>query len=245
MKPGSFGDPRKGERRVSFVVWFWNFVWYSFCGFLLETAYARLTGARGSRKCLRVLPLCPVYGAGALAILALPVGVQGRPWALFLLGGLVATGVEYAWAALCQRGLGVRFWDYAGLPGNIKGRVCLPFSLAWGALAMGLVYGVEPVMGPILGGIPAIVTGWAAAAVGSDLLLSAALCGARGTGPVSAGTLIPPDHSHHLADDVGVVAVDGVIVPGFSGSSQVCPPRRERVFTVASSSNRATTISPL
>ncbi len=157
------------------MVWFWNFVWYSFCGFLLETAYARLTGGRGSRKCLRVLPLCPVYGAGALAILALPVGVQGRPWALFLLGGLTATGVEYAWAALCQRGLGVRFWDYAGLPGNIKGRVCLPFSLAWGALAMGLVYGVEPVMGPILGGIPAIVTGWAAAAVGSDLLLSAAL----------------------------------------------------------------------
>ena len=157
------------------MVWFWNFVWYSFCGFLLETAYARLTGSRGSRKCLRVLPLCPVYGAGALAILALPVGVQGRPWALFLLGGLVATGVEYAWAALCQRGLGVQFWDYAGLPGNIRGRVCLPFSLAWGALAMGLVYGVEPVMGPILGGIPAIVTGWAAAAVGSDLLLSAAL----------------------------------------------------------------------
>lgn len=114
------------------MVWFWNFVWYSFCGFLLETAYARLTGARGSRKCLRVLPLCPVYGAGALAILALPIGVQGRPWALFLLGGLVATGVEYAWAALCQRGLGVQFWDYAGLPGNIRGRVCLPFSLAWG-----------------------------------------------------------------------------------------------------------------
>lgn len=61
------------------MVWFWNFVWYSFCGFLLETAYARLTGGGGSRKCLRVLPLCPVYGAGALAILALPSWVQGRP----------------------------------------------------------------------------------------------------------------------------------------------------------------------
>ena len=140
-------------------------MWYSFCGFLLETAYARLTGARGSRKCLRVLPLCPVYGAGALAILALPIGVQGRPWALFLLGGLVATGVEYAWAALCQRGLGVQF----------RGRVCLPFSLAWGALALGLVYGVDPVVRPLLEGVPALVTGWAAAAVGSDLLLSAAL----------------------------------------------------------------------
>ena len=157
------------------MVWFWNFVWYSFCGFLLETAYARLTGARGSRKCLRVLPLCPVYGAGALAILALPVGVQGQPWALFLLGGLVATGVEYAWAALCQRGLGVRFWDYAGLPGNIKGRVCLPFSLAWGALALPLIYFVHPAVARLTALIPPGVTWTAAATVAADMAVSGVL----------------------------------------------------------------------
>ena len=83
--------------------------------------------------------------------------------------------MEYAVHVLYDRLLGVRFWDYSQVRWNLRGRICLPFSLAWGALAMGLVYGVEPVMGPILGGIPAIVTGWAAAAVGSDLLLSAAL----------------------------------------------------------------------
>ena len=157
------------------MIWVWNFILYSFFGFLLEVAYARATGGRGDRKSLLVLPLCPVYGVGACLILLLPRTVIQNPFTLFLLGGLAATAAEYGMAILYERGLGVSFWDYTGLPGSIQGKICLPFSLAWGALAMGLVYGVEPVMGPILGGIPAIVTGWAAAAVGSDLLLSAAL----------------------------------------------------------------------
>ena len=157
-------------------LWLWTFWTYSFLGYLLERGYAIATHAdRQARKCFLLLPMCPVYGLGALAVLALPESLSGSFWSLALWGGLAATAVEYAVHVLYDRLLGVRFWDYSQVRWNLRGRVCLPFSLAWGALAMGLVYGVEPVMGPILGGIPAIVTGWAAAAVGSDLLLSAAL----------------------------------------------------------------------
>ena len=155
-------------------LWLWTFWTYSFLGYLLERGYAIATHAdRQARKCFLLLPMCPVYGLGALAVLALPESLSGSFWSLALWGGLAATAVEYAVHVLYDRLLGVRFWDYSQVRWNLRGRICLPFSLAWGALAMGLVYGVEPVMGPILGGIPAIVTGWAAAAVGSDLLLSA------------------------------------------------------------------------
>ena len=157
-------------------LWLWTFWTYSFLGYLLERGYAIATHAdRQARKCFLLLPMCPVYGLGALAVLALPESLSGSFWSLALWGGLAATAVEYAVHVLYDRLLGVRFWDYSQVRWNLRGRVCLPFSLAWGALAMGLVYGVEPVMGPILGGIPAIVTGWAAAAVGADLLFSAAL----------------------------------------------------------------------
>ena len=47
------------------MVWFWYFLIYSFLGFLLEVSYARITGGYPERKCLLVLPLCPVYGLGA------------------------------------------------------------------------------------------------------------------------------------------------------------------------------------
>ena len=89
------------------MIWVWNFILYSFFGFLLEVAYARATGGRGDRKSLLVLPLCPVYGVGACLILLLPRTVIQNPFTLFLLGGLAATAAEYGMAILYERGLGV------------------------------------------------------------------------------------------------------------------------------------------
>jgi len=154
------------------VIWFWNFFVYSFLGFLLEEAFSLATGRLSDRKCLVVLPLCPVYGLGACAILLLPEGVRASPALLFLLGGAAATAAEYLTAAYYERALGVSFWDYRGLPGSVQGRVCLPFSLAWGALSLLLVRWAHPALSPLLSAIPAPVTWAAAAALSSDLLLS-------------------------------------------------------------------------
>ncbi len=162
------------------LTWLWSFAVYSFLGFLLEVAFARATGGRPERKCLLVLPLCPVYGLGACLILLLPRAVLLSPPLLFLAGGLTATAVEYAAAVCYEKGLGVAFWDYRGLPGNLKGRVCLVFSLAWGLLALPLAYCLHPALAPRLAAIPAPV-GWAmAAAVGADLALSSLLLRRRG-----------------------------------------------------------------
>ena len=166
---------RDGRGFVLSAVWFWNFVVYSFLGFLLEITYARATGGRGDRKCLLVLPLCPVYGLGALGILLLPQWILSRPPFLFFCGALVATAAEYAAALFYERMLGVSFWDYRDLPWNLGGRVCLPFSLAWGCLSLPLVLWLHPLLAPLLEAIPSPVTWAAAAALGADLLLSAAL----------------------------------------------------------------------
>ena len=155
--------------------WFWYFGVYSFLGFLLEAAFARLTGGRPERKCLLVIPLCPVYGLGACAVLLLPRWVQELWPALFLLGGGAATAVEYAAAVFYERGLGVSFWDYRGLPGSVQGRVCLPFSLVWGLLALVLVDWVHPALVPWLARIPGPVSGMALATLAADGILTALL----------------------------------------------------------------------
>ena len=157
------------------MIWFWNFTTYSFLGFLLEVAFARSTGGRPDRKCLLVLPLCPVYGLGACAILLLPTWTDASFPLLFVLGGMTATAVEYLTALFYEKALGVSFWDYHGLPGSLQGRVCLPFSLAWGLLSLPLVHWVDPILAPWLAAIPRPVTWMAMAAVGSDLLLSGIL----------------------------------------------------------------------
>ncbi len=157
------------------MIWFWYFLFYSFLGFLLEVSFAWTTGGRPDRKCLLVLPLCPVYGLGACAILMLPQWIADRPLLLFLCGAGTATVVEYATAVFYERMLGVSFWDYQGLPGSIQGRVCLPFSLAWGVLAIPLVRWVHPAAAHWLAAIPGPVTALALVTLVSDILLSAVL----------------------------------------------------------------------
>ena len=122
----------------------WYFWIYSFLGYLLEKCFAKVTGAKlQGRKCFLLFPLCQVYGLGMLAVLALPE-VWQTGWRLVLAGGLAATVVEYVVHWAYDRFLGVRFWDYSGVFGNMKGRVCLPFALIWGVLTAAAVWWIQP-----------------------------------------------------------------------------------------------------
>ena len=137
------------------VPWLWYFWIYSFLGWLVELAFAAASSGGGRRRCLLLLPLCPVYGLGMLAVLALPP----MGWAeLMVFGGLAATAVEYLYHWAGERALGVRFWDYRQVPGNLRGRVCLPFSLAWGVLVWAAVRFVQPWAQALAEAVPAPVT---------------------------------------------------------------------------------------
>ncbi|MBR1690498.1 MAG: putative ABC transporter permease [Oscillibacter sp.] len=151
----------------------WLFWIYSFLGYLLERAFAALTrSARRTRRCFLVSPLCPVYGLGMLAVLA-AAPYLGRGWGLVLGGGLAATAVEYAVHWWYERVLGVRFWDYGTLPGNLRGRVCLPFSAAWGGLTALAVVLLQPWVESLARSVPWAVTYGCLLAFTADAWLSA------------------------------------------------------------------------
>lgn len=143
--------------------WFWFFMLYSFLGFVLEVLFARaIHNPKRDRKCLYFLPLCPVYGLGAVLILALPAYVLSRPLLLLPCAAVLATAAEYFTALFYEKAAGVSFWDYSHLPWHLQGRVCLLFSAIWGALALGLVYGVHPFVSALTERIPGA---WAVPAV--------------------------------------------------------------------------------
>lgn len=133
----------------------WFFWIYSFGGYLVERTFAAATRAeRRERKCFLLLPLCPVYGLGMLAALALPAAWQHSLW-LIPAAAAAATAVEYAVHWAYETFLGVAFWDYSQVPGNLGGRVCLPFTLAWGVLAALTVWYVHPLVSALAAAVPA------------------------------------------------------------------------------------------
>lgn len=156
--------------------WFWQFLLYSFLGYLLEKGFAALVGSpRQTRKCFLFLPLCPVYGLGVLAVLALPEKLTGSPLGLAVWGGLTATAVEYGVHVVYDRLLGVRFWDYAGVWGNLGGRVCVPFSLAWGILLAAWLPWFQPLARLWTAAVPSWATYIALLVLTADAMISARL----------------------------------------------------------------------
>ena len=161
--------------------WLWYFIIYSFLGFLLEVAFARVTGhPKRDRKCFLLLPLCPVYGLGACLILGLAGAVE-NPLLAALAGGLAATGAVLAMGLFYRCALGVDFWDYRHLPGSIGGLVCPAFSLCWTALALLLVYVVHPPVAALAALIPDAPAPAAAILLGADALVSCAALKREGT----------------------------------------------------------------
>ena len=94
----------------------------------------------------------------ALAVLALPESLSSSFWSLALWGGLAATAVEYAVHVLYDRLLGVRFWDYSQVRWNLRGRVCLPFSLAWSLLVAAGLPVIQAAIAPALAAVPPTAT---------------------------------------------------------------------------------------
>ena len=160
----------------------WYFVVYSFFGFLLEIAFARLIHSpKPDRKCHLLLPVCPVYGLGALAILALPDVVKVNPFFLYLAGGLAATATEWLMAVFYEKAAGTAFWDYHDLPFNLNGRVCLWFSLFWGFLTFPLVYLIHPLISQWVAVLPRVLAFPAAALYLTDAIVSLAILRRQGT----------------------------------------------------------------
>lgn len=159
MERAPSSQARGNDEGGGFVRVFWYFFIYSFLGFLLEVAFARaIRSPKPDRKCFLLLPLCPVYGLGALGILAAAEVFGEHPLLLALAGGGVATAAEYLMGVFYQRALGVEFWDYSDVPLNLGGKICLPFSVAWGVLGLALVYWVHPLAAALVEDIPGWLT---------------------------------------------------------------------------------------
>ena len=137
------------------MAYFWYFLFYSFLGYLLEKLFARATHAeRQVRKGFLLLPLCPVYGLALCTLLASGAECIGNPIVLMLRGAAVTTAVEYAVHWGYETLLGVKFWDYTQTRLNVNGRICLPFSLAWGVLSAAAVRFVQPTLRTLASALP-------------------------------------------------------------------------------------------
>ena len=116
------------------------FIIYSIAGYIIETVFGLLTkGVIESRKSFLYGPFCAIYGVGAVIMIVSLQYFKKNNYTLFFGGFVVGSIVEYLVSLIGEFIFHVKWWDYSNEPFNINGRICVMFSLFWGALAIYLM----------------------------------------------------------------------------------------------------------
>lgn len=118
----------------------WVFMFYSFVGWCVEVAFAAVNKGIFVNRGFLNGPYCPIYGIGVTIVVSSLWKVKDNTLYLFLGSVVLTTLLEYLTGLILEKIFNNKWWDYSDVPFNIKGYVCLKFSILWG-LACTLVVG--------------------------------------------------------------------------------------------------------
>lgn len=124
--------------------WFLYFAAYSFLGWCCECLYCACCDRKWVNRGFLNGPVCPVYGFGAVTVVALLTPFADSLPLLFLTGMAAASLLEYITAWLMETLFHAKWWDYSDYPFNLHGRVCLRNSLMFGVLSIAAMKLIHP-----------------------------------------------------------------------------------------------------
>lgn len=122
--------------KYTMTQWLIFFYIYCFFGWVWECIFVSVRKRKLVNRGFLKGPLLPIYGSGAICILVVTLPVRGNIPAMFLIGMVAATALEYVTGWAMEKLFHVRYWDYTGQFLNINGHVCLGSTLCWGVLTV-------------------------------------------------------------------------------------------------------------
>jgi len=122
------------------------FFLYSFLGWVAEVAFHAITMGKFVNRGFLCGPVCPVYGVGVVAILLILGDFVEKPWAVFLVGIAFPTLIELFTGWILEVFFHNKWWDYSDRKFNLKGYICLEFSILWGLAVLFVVEAVHPLI---------------------------------------------------------------------------------------------------
>ena len=153
-----------------------SFFIFSVLGYFAEVIYCSVGNKRFVNRGFLYGPYLPIYGFGALIVTIFLDPLAGYPIAVFLLGFVLMSALEYFTSWLLEKFFSVKLWDYSKHRVNINGRVCLLNSTLFGLLGLAAEYLIQPRIHFLLSSIPAEIKHYIAtllvALVASDTVLS-------------------------------------------------------------------------
>ena len=121
----------------------WIFIIYAFLGWCSEVAFAAVNKGKFVNRGFLNGPVCPIYGMGMLIVVLCLWSLRDRPLLLFLGSAGLTTALEFVTGFVLEKFFHDKWWDYSDMPFNIKGYVCLKFTILWGLAASFIIGAVH------------------------------------------------------------------------------------------------------
>lgn len=137
-----------------------HFFMFSLCGWICELLYRSIAEKTLVNPGFLNGPICPIYGLGGLSVVHLLEPFGDNIIILFLMGTVICTLLEYIASFVLEKLFHTSWWDYSNIRFNVKGRVCLSFSLLFGALSVVVNIFLAPAFAELTDMIPAQVKPW-------------------------------------------------------------------------------------
>lgn len=118
------------------------FMFFIFCNIgwvqesIIESLYHKRLINRGFLKG----PYIPIYGVGGMTMLLMCMPFRDNGLAVYFVGLISCTALEYFVGWLMETLFHKQFWDYSMLRFTFKNRISLLSSLFWGLLSLFMVY---------------------------------------------------------------------------------------------------------
>lgn len=122
----------------------WIFLIYAFLGWCAEVVFAAVHKGKFVNRGFLNGPVCPIYGVGMLVVVTLLWGLRSNLILLFLGSAALTTALEFATGWILEKFFHDKWWDYSEKPFNLKGYICLEFTILWGLAAAFIVGAVHP-----------------------------------------------------------------------------------------------------
>ena len=138
----------------------WILLIYACLGWCAEVAFAALKTGKFVNRGFLNGPVCPIYGFGVLSVVLVLEPVKDNLLLLFF-GSMVFTSLlEFIAGYAMERIFHDKWWDYSKNPFNIKGYICLEFSVMWGIACVLVVDVIHPILMKLVNALPHTLGLW-------------------------------------------------------------------------------------
>lgn len=104
----------------TFYYLFLYFIIYSVLGWICEVIYCFALDNKLTNRGFLEGPYCPIYGIGGLIVVYFLLPVKTMPIAVFLLGMILSSILEYITSYVLEKLFSARWWDYSNHRFNIN-----------------------------------------------------------------------------------------------------------------------------